>query len=117
MSETGRRGERPVTVCHRGASALAPENTLRAFEIAIEGGVDMAELDVYLSADGELVVSHDEDLRRVTGRAVGVGELTAAELGRLDLGAGQGVPRLVDVLELVRGRLGIYVELKGERTG
>jgi glycerophosphoryl diester phosphodiesterase len=117
MSERLRPAGRPITVCHRGASALAPENTLRAFELAIEGGVDMAELDVYLSADGELVVSHDEDLRRLTGRAVRVGELTAAELGRLDLGAGQGVPRLTEVFELARGRLGIYVELKGEGTG
>ena len=108
---------RPITVCHRGASALAPENTLRAFELAIEAGVDMAELDVHLSADGELVVSHDQDLRRLTGRPLEVTELTAAELGRLDLGAGQGVPRLTEVFELARGRLGIYVELKGERTG
>jgi glycerophosphoryl diester phosphodiesterase len=111
------RPGRPITVCHRGASALAPENTLRAFELAIEGGVDMAELDVYLSADGELVVSHDEDLRRLTGRPIKVGDLTAAELGLLDLGAAQGVPRLTEVFELARGRLGIYVELKGEGTG
>jgi glycerophosphoryl diester phosphodiesterase len=72
---------------------------------------------VYLSADGELVVSHDEDLRRLTGRAVTVGELTAEELGRLDLGGGQGVPRLTEVFALARGRLGIYVELKGAGTG
>lgn len=112
-----RPGGRPVTVCHRGASALAPENTLRAFELAIEGGADMAELDVYLSADCELVVSHDDELHRLTGRAVRVGELTADELGRLDLGAGQGVPRLTEVFALARGRLGIYVELKGAGTG
>src|SRR6266581_1959400 len=88
---------RPRTVGHRGASALAPENTLRAIELAIEFGLDLVELDVYLSRDGELVVIHDEDLRRVARRSESVAELTAAELAR--------------------GQIGIYVELKGARTG
>src|SRR2546427_6509828 len=54
----------PRTVGHRGASALAPENTLRSIELAIDFGLDLVEVDVYLSRDGELVVIHDEDLRR-----------------------------------------------------
>lgn len=110
-----RRG--PRTVGHRGASALAPENTLRAVEIAIAHGLDLVEVDVHLSRDGELMVIHDADLRRVAGRPDAVGALTADELARVDLGAGQGVPRLADVVALARGRIGVYVELKGERTG
>ncbi len=109
--------ERPVTVGHRGASALAPENTLRAFDLAARGGCDMVELDVYLSRDGEVMVIHDEDLRRVAGRTERVRDLTAAELAKVDLGAGQGVPRLLDVFALARRRFGVYVELKGEGTG
>jgi glycerophosphoryl diester phosphodiesterase len=108
---------RPWTVGHRGASALAVENTLRAFELAIEHGLDFAECDVHLSRDGELVVVHDADLARLAGVPRRVDELTAAELAALDLGAGQGVPRLVDLFDLARGRLGLYVELKGEGTG
>lgn len=108
---------RPRTVGHRGASALAPENTLRAVELAAEHGLDLVEVDVYLSRDGELMCVHDADLRRVAARPEAVSALTAAELARVDLGAGQGVPRLIDVLALARGRLGVYVELKGDRTG
>ena len=108
---------RPRTVGHRGASALAPENTMRAFEIALEHGLDMVELDVHLSRDGELVVIHDADLSRVAGRPAAVADLTARELAVVDVGDGNGVPRLVDVLELARGRLALYVELKGPGTG
>jgi glycerophosphoryl diester phosphodiesterase len=108
---------RPRTVGHRGASALAPENTLRAVELAIEFGLDLVEVDVYLSRDGELVAIHDEDLRRLAGRPQAVADLTAAELSHVDLGQGQGVPRLADVLARARGRIGVYVELKGARTG
>jgi glycerophosphoryl diester phosphodiesterase len=108
---------RPRTVGHRGASALAQENTLRAIELAIDFGLDLVEVDVYLSRDGELVVIHDEDLRRVARRPESVADLTAAELARVDLGQGEGVPSLADVLDLARGWIGVYVELKGARTG
>jgi glycerophosphoryl diester phosphodiesterase len=108
---------RPRTVGHRGASALAPENTLRAVELAIAHGLDLVEVDVYLSRDRELVVIHDEDLRRLAGRPERVAALGAAELARVELGGGQGVPRLIEVIAVARDRIGVYVELKGERTG
>jgi glycerophosphoryl diester phosphodiesterase len=108
---------RPRTVGHRGASALAPENTLRSIELAIESGLDLVEVDVYLSRDGQVVVIHDEDLRRLAGRPEAVADLTAAELRRVDLGQGQGVPRMAEVFDLARHRIGVYVELKGTRTG
>lgn len=111
-----RAADQPRTVGHRGASALAPENTLLAVERAIEHGLDLVELDVHLSRDGELVVVHDGEVR-VDGRAAAVASLDAAELARLPLGDGQGVPRLAEVLALARGRIGVYVELKGTRTG
>jgi glycerophosphoryl diester phosphodiesterase len=101
----------PITVGHRGASALAAENTLRAFELAIEHGLDMAELDVHLSKDRRLVVIHDADLRRVAGSPHHVADLTAAQL------AGFDIPSLTDVFALARGKLGIYVELKEPNTG
>lgn len=106
-----------MLVGHRGASALAPENTLRAFALAIEYGLDFVELDVHLSRDDQLVVVHDADLARLTGHATAVSTLTARELAALDVGSGEGIPRLVDVFDLARGRLGVYVELKGDGTG
>ena len=83
---------RPVLMCHRGASALAPENSLEAFRVAMQYGMDFSELDVFVNGDGELVVTHDPP-------------------------AQHALPRLQDVFDLVRGRMGLYVELKGPRTG
>jgi glycerophosphoryl diester phosphodiesterase len=96
----------PITVCHRGASALAPENSLAAFRLAMAYGVDYSELDVHLSRDGQLIVTHDAVYEH-DGRPIDATQLPAAELD---------VPRLVDVFELVRGRMGLYVELKGDGT-
>jgi glycerophosphoryl diester phosphodiesterase len=90
---------------------LAPENTLRAFEVAIEHGLDMAELDVHLSRDGELMVIHDADLERIANTSSKVSDLTAEELAHYD------VPTLRQVFALAKERLGIYVELKGPKTG
>ncbi|MHB8619699.1 MAG: glycerophosphodiester phosphodiesterase [Chloroflexota bacterium] len=107
----------PLTVAHRGASALARENTLPAFRLAMDHGVDMSELDVYLSRDGQLVVVHDGQIQPASGGPIGVAGLTAGELAAPEFAGGAGIPRLTDVFDLVRGRMGIYVELKGERTG
>jgi glycerophosphoryl diester phosphodiesterase len=79
---------RPLVIAHRGASWDLPENTLPAFERAIELGADFVELDVHADADGELVVTHDPPRRR------------------------SGFPRLEEVLELCRGHIGVMVELK-----
>lgn len=104
---------------HRGASALAPENTLAAFRQAVEAGADGVELDVHLSADGVPVVIHDATLERTTDGVGKVGEHTAAELAGMDAGrwfapefAGEPVPTLLQVLELLAGRLRINVEIK-----
>ncbi|HHV20932.1 MAG TPA: glycerophosphodiester phosphodiesterase [Propionibacterium sp.] len=104
---------------HRGASAYAPENTLPAFELAAEMGADGIELDVQLTADGEVVVIHDETLDRTTDATGRVGELTLAEIRRADASnglagfGGTRVPTLAEVLEVVRrGRMVVNVELK-----
>lgn len=116
MTGTVDRKPRPVTVAHRGASRLAPPNTLRAVEVATRFGLDFAEVDVRLSRDGQLVVVHDAEVR-VGGRRQAVADLAADELSRVELGEDQGVPRLAEVLALARGRIGIYAELKGPRSG
>jgi glycerophosphoryl diester phosphodiesterase len=104
---------------HRGASAVAPENTLAAFRAAIEAGADWIELDVQRTRDGRVVVLHDADLMRVGGDPRRVRELHSAELAGIDVGrqhgaqfAGERVPFLEDAIALVRGRAKLNVELK-----
>jgi glycerophosphoryl diester phosphodiesterase len=120
----------PKIIAHRGASALAPENTLASFRKAIEAGADGIEFDVRLSKDGVPVVIHDSTLLRTAGINKSVAELTAEELSLVDAGswfnaaylsrtraefADEGVPSLRSVLELFEKIEGpIYVELKCE---
>src|SRR5215212_10815244 len=82
------RGEWPVNLAHRGASTLAPENTLEAFRIAVEEGAGGLELDVHLTRDGHVVVIHDPTVDRTTRGAGVVSEMTIDELRRLDAGYG-----------------------------
>ena len=104
------------TVGHRGASALAPENTLLALRLAISHRLDFAEVDVHLSRDGQLVVHHDAHFMGGDRKRVPIAELTAAELGRVSKGHDQGIPRLEEVLALAGQRIGVYVELKTPGT-
>ncbi|MFC4104310.1 glycerophosphodiester phosphodiesterase [Paenibacillus xanthanilyticus] len=108
-----------TVIAHRGASGYAPENTMAAFELAVEMKADYLELDVHLSKDGELVVLHDETLERTTDGAGMVKERTWAELSALDAGgkfdpayAGERIPLLREVLDRYAGRIGILIELK-----
>ena len=92
---------------HRGASRVAPENTMPAFERAIAAGADGIEFDVQLSRDGEVVVIHDETLSRTTDGTGRVVDHTLAELRALDASAGRDswtdvrIPTLAEVLALL----------------
>jgi glycerophosphoryl diester phosphodiesterase len=100
--------QRPLVGAHRGASAAETENTIAAFSRAIEIGADLIEFDVRRTADGNLVVFHDGDVR---GHAIA--DLTLAEL--LDLAAPEvAIPTLNATLIATRGRIGLDVELKEE---
>ena len=79
--------QRPQIFAHRGAKAVTPENTLPAFQRALDMGVAGIELDVHCSKDGRLVVIHDESLARTTTATGLVGEYTAAELAKIDAGS------------------------------
>lgn len=103
---------------HRGASAHAPENTLAAFRLALEHGADAIELDAKLSADGFVVVIHDQTVDRTTNGHGKVNELTLNELKKLDAGSyfdvafrGEPLPTLEDVLTAVGRHTYINVEL------
>ncbi|MDA0978265.1 MAG: glycerophosphodiester phosphodiesterase family protein [Proteobacteria bacterium] len=105
----------PMCIGHRGARGYKPENTLPAFDFAIELGCDWLELDVHL-VEGELVVIHDRELDRTTNGRGQVNEQSLDYLRSLDAGDGAGIPLLSEVLDLVDQRCGVNVELKGPGT-
>jgi glycerophosphoryl diester phosphodiesterase len=108
----------PLIFAHRGASAYAPENTLAAFELALQQGAPAIELDVKLSADGHVVVIHDQTVDRTTQHSGRVNELTLEELRQMDAGShfdisfhGEKIPTLAEVFETIDPSVLINVEL------
>jgi glycerophosphoryl diester phosphodiesterase len=108
----------PLVIAHRGASAVAPENTLPAFERAVALGADAIELDAKLTRDGIPVAFHDRLLVRTTGAPGCVGDRTFQELQRMDAGAWKGaehtgaqVPGVEAVLEAVARSVLVNIEL------
>ncbi len=109
---------------HRAGSTHAPENTLAALERAVAAGADVVEIDVQETADGEVVLLHDTDLRRVAGVARFVWQMRLAELRGLDVGSwfapefrGERVPTLREFALAARGRVRLNVELKDNGRG
>jgi len=103
-------------VGHRGAAGIEPENTLRGFRRAIELGAGWVECDVRLTSDRRLIVMHDETVDRTTNRTGAVRDLTFDRVRALDAGKGERVPTLAEVLEAVRGKARLQLELKGPGT-
>ena len=97
----------PLVVAHRGASAREVENSLAAFRAAMQLGADAVELDVHATADGTLVVHHDE---AIAGRRIP--QLTAHQVAELRLSNGEPIPTLAHVLEAIGPRLQVFVEVK-----
>ena len=106
-----------LIVGHRGASSVSPENTLKAFQKAIELKADYIEFDLFKSKDGELVVTHDPELSRLTGHSGFVEDLTLEELKTLDFGEGEKIPTLLDVIYLTKGKIGLCVEVLSTNIG
>jgi glycerophosphoryl diester phosphodiesterase len=106
----------PVILGHRGASAHAPENSLAAFERAMADGADGVELDVRLCKTGEVVVFHDEDLRRLAGQSERIATLAWSDLRERTLASGARVPLLTDVLAVLGSARLINVEMKLDRA-
>lgn len=108
-----------LMIAHRGASGYAPENTMASFRLALEMGAKAVELDVHQTRDHELVVIHDEDLKRVGALKARVKDLTAEELSSVDVGSwfdpcfsAERAPRLSDVFDLTDGKAELHVEIK-----
>jgi len=110
--------KKPLIIGHRGASAHAPENTIAAFQLALKFGADAVELDAKLSADGAIVVIHDQTVDRTTNGQGKISEFSLTEIKKLDAGSkfdlqfeGEAIPTLEEVFEVVGGKLLINVEL------
>ncbi len=104
-------------IAHRGASSIAPENTLKAFQKAIDLKADFIEFDVFESSDGELVITHDPDISRITGHKGFVEEMTLKELRALDFGEGEKIPILQEIVDMAKDKIGLLIELKSKNIG
>jgi glycerophosphoryl diester phosphodiesterase len=101
----------PLIIGHRGASAVAPENTIAAFKAAIDAGADGIEFDVRLSSDGVPVVVHDEMLYRTAAVRLRVADMSVDQLNKFD------VPSLTHLFELFESNdLLLYLEIKGSEN-
>lgn len=110
---------RPLNLGHRGARALAPENTLAGMRAGMAAGADGVEFDVQRTADGHLVVFHDDDLRRICNVSGRIVASTLAQLRELDAGchfgpqfAGELIPTLDEVLETLPAKAFVNIEAK-----
>jgi len=105
-----------AVVGHRGAAGRFPENTLKAVEYAIASGADVVEVDVRATRDGRLIAFHDPDLRRLFNRSERVRDLDYAWIRSNLLLGGEPIPLLEEVLEAVKDRVGLFVEVKEPGT-
>ena len=97
-------------IAHRGASGQRPENTLAAYELAVAQGADMIEIDLHLTHDGGVVVTHDADLTGLGGEGE-IADATLATVRGLDAGAGERVPLLDEVLDAFGDRIPFNIAL------
>lgn len=112
-------GDGFVVIAHRGASAYAPENTMIAFQKALDMNAELIELDVMLSKDGVPVLFHDQTLDRKTNGSGEVRDYTFEDLRQLDAGswfsdefAGEKIPSLEEVLQWASGKMALNIEIK-----
>lgn len=105
-----------LKIAHRGAKAYEPENTFQAFQKALDLNSDGIELDVHLSADGHIIVIHDETIDRTTNGKGLVSDFTLAELKSFLIDGKSQIPTLIEVFDLVDKKCLINIELKGLGT-
>lgn len=111
-----RSGRPTLVIAHRGASAYRPENTLPAYDLAVELRADMIEIDLHRTRDGAVVVTHDADLAGLGGRGE-IADATLADVRALDAGGGARVPTLDEVLDRYGHRIPFNLELKRSSAG
>ncbi len=110
---------RVVVIAHRGEHLHHPENTLAAFQGAVDAGADYFELDVRTTADGKLVLMHDATVDRMTGGKGEIAKMTFEDLRKLEVGenlgpgfAGNHIPTFDEALAFAHGKIGVYIDSK-----
>jgi len=98
-----------LIIGHKGASAIAPENTLKAFKKAIELKADMVEFDIHKTKDGEIVIIHDSDTLSITGVQGLIKEMTLEEIKKLDAGEGEKIPTLLELIKVAKEKVGLQI--------
>ncbi|MFX1500815.1 MAG: glycerophosphodiester phosphodiesterase [Promethearchaeota archaeon] len=106
-----------LIIAHRGASNVSPENTLKAFQKAIELKADYIEFDVHQTRDGELVIRHDANISQSDGTISLIKDMTLKELKSIDVGQGERIPTLKELINLSKGRIGLQCEVKTQNLG
>ncbi|MHA1824143.1 MAG: glycerophosphodiester phosphodiesterase [Promethearchaeota archaeon] len=96
---------------HRGASSEVPENTLKAFERAIELNADYIEFDLQKTLDNEIVISHDSDLLRTAGILKSLREMSIEEIKKIDIGEGERIPTLHELIAITKGKIKLLPEI------
>lgn len=102
-----------LIIGHRGAADLAPENTLKSIQTALDSHVDMIEIDISLCKSGEAVVMHDDKVDKLTDGKGYICDFTLEELKKLDAGDGEKIPTLGEVIDLIDSRCPLNIEIKG----
>ncbi len=101
-----------LIIGHKGASSIAPENTLKAFQKAIELKADYVEFDIQLTKDGEIVIIHDFDTFNATGVKGLIEDMTLDQIKSLDAGEGEKIPTIRELISIVRKKIGLQIEIK-----
>ena len=103
-----------VIIGHRGASNVAPENTLKSFKKAIELGADYIEFDIHRTKDSKIVIMHDSNTFATTGHKGTIKRMMLNELKKLDCGEGEKIPTLRETIEIAKGKIGLQIEIKAK---
>jgi glycerophosphoryl diester phosphodiesterase len=101
-----------LIIGHRGASAISPANTLKAFKKAIELKADYVEFDIHITKDEEIVIIHDSDTYNTTGVNGLVKDMTLEQLKQLNAGDGEKIPTLKELISIANNKIGLQIEIK-----
>jgi len=101
-----------LIIGHKGASAIAPENTLMAFKKAIDLKANLVEFDIHKTKDDEIVIIHDQDTLSTTGVQGVIKDMALEEIKKLDAGQGEKIPTLLELIKVAKEKVGLQIEIK-----
>jgi len=103
-----------LVISHKGAGEYAPENTLKAIQKAIDLGAEFVEFDIHKTKDNKIVLIHDADTYKTTGKHGIIKNMTLSEIKKLDAGEGEKIPTLQEVITVAKNKINLQIEIKAE---